>query len=844
MSGESRGRTDSGDPPVPEIILSGPGAVTLNNGASATVQLTVKETRIGQAINLSAAGLPAGVSAVFTPASLPHPVPSQHVSLQLTASATALAAHATVQVKAAAGARSDALPVTLTVVSPFSVATGAPVLSVAASGPESVIVSSSPVKLAAFGHASVPINVQVAAGVSGPVGLAVGSALPGGVTAQFDSAAVTAPSAGGSFVVHLLVNAGGTVASGSTNVVLVARVAGVERAKVTLTLTIVAPFVSGVAPTTGIVPMFQRPGTQVKISGGGFGPGTTVSFGADSPVAAASVASDGSSLLVNVPRTAVTGPLCVISPAGSVAGPGFAVDSYRNTRGCSWVNSDAFQTMVGNTYSFADATALFGTAQTVFNVGPFNVLAPFVALFLAAVDQMLNGNGQCFGMALTSLRFITGQLDARLFPQQAAGAEPGGPSGPDVWTLNGPALGNGTNVSPALSSLIHQQHMAQFSQESINNWVAFHATVTSAAALRTAILQAFSAGGQSGVGALVAMSPSLGEGHVVVAFDIVDTGGGNFDIRVYNPNAPFMATEDTNLAVHTAQVPLSVIHVMSNGDWAFPEWAWTGNIWGLTVTPWNTIPLVPSFPMPEVMAAIATGGAIAGLVPLLLLFATGNAEITQVDDGKGHHLLKGDQLNVDPNTMLTGVRPISALGGLGKKSTPGFVTARKDVLTHTITGKAKGVYTVRSMGRGVATTLSDISIDSGATDAVSVDQGTVTFVPSVDKSVALTVLAVGKSNVPRTATLKTTAAAGAALQLSFDATGETFDYTHHGLSGNYSLELSTHGPHGEALQFSSAATAVAPGDTLTFKPDWSQLANGIPVNVRGTGGALKTQILR
>jgi hypothetical protein len=338
------------------------------------------------------------------------------------------------------------------------------------------------------------------------------------------------------------------------------------------------------------------------------------------------------------------------------------------------------------------------------------------------------------------------------------------------------------------------------------------------------------------------LNPSLGDGHVVVAYEVVDTGSGNFDILVYNPNAPFAPGEDQNATVRATQANLSVIHVMSNGNWSFPEQKWNGGIAGITVTPWNTIPMMPTFPMPEVMATFATAGALTGL---LLLFVAGDAEVTQVSDAQGHTLFANGQVNTDPATMLSGVRPFAALGGLGKKAIPAFVGRRSDALTHTIRGRTGGTYTMTSMAHGVVATLTGVPTSAGAADTISKDQGKVNFTGAADKPVALTLLGVGPSKLPRTATLKTTASAGAAMNFSFDPNAETFNYVHQGAPGNYTLELSSFDANGQALKFTTAAAPVAKGDAITIQPDWKQLAvGGGTIHVRNAAGVVTGRTLK
>jgi len=842
--------------------LHGGVPVTINNGGNATLQLTLTEilsrsdTTIPPAVTLSVTDLPVGVTAELTPSSIPHPI-SQTVTLKLTAAANALASQTTIQVTAASGTHSSSTSILLTVNTPFSFVPGAPVLQIGTKG-ESISSNTTPVKLVALGHVTQPLNLEIADHVKGTVSLAVNTTLPSGVTAQFNPTRLAPPKQGGLVVANLVLTAGATVAVQTVSVTVVAREGGVDRSAFTFPLQIVAPFVSAVAPFSGVVPEFRLPGTRVTITGGGFGPGTAVAFGLDAPVAASSVAADGTSLTAMVPATAASGPLTVKSPAGTATGPSFAVDGYRNTRGYCFSNAKGLTAALGTTFSYEDATALFGANQTVSNFLGINMLAPFVRVFLGACDVILGNIGFCFAMCQTSLRFATRQISVISFPQVTTGLGMG-PAGPDVWTLDGPSFDAGSNPSPALAALIRQQHMAQFSQEGIDNWVSFHLQVQTAAQLRNAILEGFRAGGQSGVGVMIALSPKVGEGHVVVAFDLVDKSAGNFDILVYNPNIAFQVGEDTDSSTHSSQLAASVINAMSNGTWVLPHSDqifgpgvpnWTGNIFGITVTPWDAIPQMPTFPMPEVLATlgVAAGGigAVGALVGLLMAFAVGDAEITQISDGQGHKLLINGQENTDPATRLAGVRTMPALGGLGKKSIPAFVGKTQQALTYSISGKGGKSYNMTAIGHGVVATLADVPISSGATDVVTIDQGKVNFTPSANKAVALNLLGAGKtSKRPQNAVLKTTASAGVAMNFAFDPEAEAFYYAHEGASANYTLELSSFDADGRATKFVSPAAQVLKGDQITFRPDWKQLSQGGgTVSVRSTAGGVASRLLK
>jgi hypothetical protein len=827
-------------PPPPRIILSGGArSVSISSGHSVAIAFSVERLDADAAISLSVPSLPSGITAAFSPSSLPASPAAQQCTLTLSAAPTALAGVSTVRVTATApGALPGYAMVTVTVVSPFSFTPGAPILPIGPSG-QSTVSSQATVTLAAFGKATIPFNLQILAGVAGTISFSTTGALPAGIMAQFSPLALGAPPEPGYIAITLTLSAGASIRPGTFSVSCQVMVNSTARGVFTFPLLLVAPFVSSVSPRVGSVPAFLRPGTSVTITGGGFGPGTAVAFGADTPVGATSIAADGTSLTVTVPPTAASGPLQVVSPAGTAAGaPDFAVDNYRNTRGFSWVNSSAFQNMVGGSYSEADATALFGASQTFIDILGIRFFNPLVDGFLALADAMLDAGGQCYGMSLGSLRFVAGQMGFGGLPQQPAGAEPNGPPGPDAWLLDGPQLGSGTDVSPSLAAFVHQQHLAQLSQESINNWVGFHAGVTSAAGLRSALQRAFTVGGASGMGAIICMNPSTSEGHAVVAYEIADRGSGAFDILVYNSNVPFQPGEDTDPSTRTTQASQSVIKVMSDGTWTFSELGWTGGIFNITVVPWNAIPPNPTIPWVELVA----GGALAAAVIWLV---TGDAAVSQVSDGQGHLLLNQGQWNVDPATMLPGVRPLPAFGGLGMPLPPAFASINRGTLIHTITGSAEGSYDLHWVGNGYGVAMSGVPTVPGTEDTMLTPAGGINFTPAQNKAVSVTVTGIGTpSGLPRAATLQTETSAGALLSLSFDKASETFSYVNAGRPASYSLELSTVDTAGRPVRFAAPPGSAGPGNTLTFKPTWNQLDAGTGIiSIRTPAGEVTNTAL-
>jgi hypothetical protein len=796
-------------------ILASPSTVTLDHGKSASTELLINLAVPHDAVTPTISRLPAGVTFSFDPGSLGRS-PSESAygtKLTLTASGSAPAGERSCIVTA--GTASGSLMVAVT--SPYSMISGAADVSIEASGAPPSISSPFQLMLGAFGSVRAPMNVHVQAGVEGTISFDV-RGLPPGVSAQVDPQTISAMGVG-VYGVETTLSAGAQVTPVTVTVTVDVLLGGLKRGSVSFPLEIVGLSVSFVGPLAGSVPMFGEPGTPVTIEGFGLGPGTTVAFGIDDPVAPTSFAADldgSTSLVVAVPASAVSGALTVTSAAGATAtSSSFAVDSFRNTRGFRFPNDPTFQGLVGSQYTFDDAVALFGRGAT--HIAGIPVPHGLIESFLSAASLILDSVGQCYGFSLASIRFGAGQHSMAGLPTSTP--EPGGPAGPDAWLLEGGVGDHGENLSPSLAAFIHQQHLAQLSQENIDQWLSFHLNVTSAASLRSELLAAFRAEGHNR-GAMVCMEHSLGDGHCVLAYDIADHADGSFDILLYNPNVPFAATEDTEQDSHAGARGSSIINVDVHGNWTLPFLGWTGSLVSLTVVPWDAIPVQPSPPWAE----------MATLAAVFAWVVVGDAELTQVADAGGRTLLADGAWNRDPATQLAGVRTMPALGGLGIESPPAVVGTNAESLTATVVGRAEGTYTTIRISPGSAVELKDVPTKAGSTDTVRLAANTVDFAPSEEKQVTVAMTGIGvSSHRPRTATLSTRASGGAPVGLDFDPASETFAYVHAGASAEFTLELSTIDAAGKPVSYTTRPAVAAQGQTLTFRPDWERLASGVGV---------------
>jgi xyloglucan-specific exo-beta-1,4-glucanase len=208
-------------------VSAGPASLTVSRGASGASTITVARTAgFAGSVAFTAGGLPAGVTAAFSPAS----TTGTASTLTLSASSTATTGPATVTVTGTSG----------TVVRTTTIA-----LTVAAAPTPDYTLSANPAALTVAQGASgtSTISIPRTAGFAGAVALTA-TGLPSGVTAAFNPASTTGTSS------LLTLTASATAATGTANVTVSGTSGALTRTTViALTVTGGGPSNGGVTPT-------------------------------------------------------------------------------------------------------------------------------------------------------------------------------------------------------------------------------------------------------------------------------------------------------------------------------------------------------------------------------------------------------------------------------------------------------------------------------------------------------------------------------------------------------------------------------------------------------------------
>jgi hypothetical protein len=318
--------------------------------------------------------------------------------------------------------------------------------------------------------------------------------------------------------------------------------------------------------STPYLSALQKNGSSLTVYGYGFQQGAVVLFGdpassitgdmqklkqyaAQHGTAPTFLDPGGASLTVNVPRDAVSGHVWVVEPDGTgLRSPQqFTVNDYRNTFGFSFSNFNF-------NINFGMIKGEFGGNQVdiTFFGQDTGIPDPFALLVWGIAAAKLNGNGACFGMALTT------QLLSEYMPSliNSTNGLPNG-AAPTVYNLqrNGP-----------LTAMIEQNHLAQISAEIIGyfkNWqIANSLGLIHASDIYNQV------SGQLAAGHHPIISMQAGANHAVVAYDL-EPGpkhNGDFFIDVYDPNRPFgEATQDGCYNIEQA----SRIYIDPSSGWSF-----------------------------------------------------------------------------------------------------------------------------------------------------------------------------------------------------------------------------------------------------------------------------------
>lgn len=819
------------------VTVSNPMGLICAPGASVDAKVQVVRTGGSTGgVVLSAGGLPAGLTAVF----IPNPMAKDQFTMKLSVAASASASglvKLTVVGKPAspsAGSVARSAEVILSIPRQFEID------RVMATLPPCTVVSI-PVKvsLPPAGFGGTPSSW------SGTVELSV-SGLPAGVSGKLVPSSVSLSKSSPAATVSLEVRDESHAVGGQFTATITGKSPPLAPITAEAVLTRTGPVITDFSPKLADAPRGLRPGTEVTITGGGFcapGPGalvTSVELGNPQAVVKPHwIAPDGRSARVRVPRLATTGPIKVSSVAGTaVSASWLEVRTYRNTYGFSFVNPK-----ISDGVNYGELTEAFGKDQTWITVSfdPCDGI-PIVGWFVDCDIQMslfpnplgliVLGLAQlldacCFGMSLTTVRMMRG--DQSLAPFSPAGAT-------KAWGLDAPP-----SPAPAIHHHVFITALQQLGAEFLHNYakqaMAFFgpgtALLTTTKQVATGIRDQIKALLAAGEHPLIALRDG-GAGHLTVATDLEEPQDGSafYYIHVYDPNIPFLNTENVDSNQHAQrEISLSRIVVDHEGNWTHPGIGWGPHppqnpLSVLAVVPYSATPLRPTFPVTP-----------SGLVTVVF----GSATVTQVEGADGRTLLgPGSELVADPQQRLN-ASPFALLSGR-EGGAQGVVIDERQPVALTLAGNEEGRADVTLLGGRLTAQLSGLAMTPGSVDRIrhNQEQQTVSFkTTDAEKPLHMLVVAQGADEALRTIRLRTTAFREGVDELSYDEGRGAVIYRHEGPETRCSFEIGWTGKDGLPCSFSSRDIEVLPGQETVLQPEsWRRLGRDpVRLIVRGADGS-------
>ncbi len=491
--------------------------------------------------------------------------------------------------------------------------------------------------------------------------------------------------------------------------------------------------------------------------------------------------------------------------------------TYRTTNGYSFVNSDAFQTMVGG-YNWGELKDLYGCQVEVSPFGWCSGIPDPLSLAYVLILNATLQSGQCFGFSLSTLRFLNGQQSLNNFPRVA------GPE--DIWDLVGVRFTNGQNVSPNLSRFIHEEHILQTSANAINVYITQGIGPHTHQGLMQEVTNALNARG-----AVLCMQ-SGGNGHCIVPYAVLPQPNGDFTIENYNPNVPYAANENHANALAQSRI---TVHSANNTYQLGDGSEFSGGLNNIEVFPYALFdsPAAPT--------------SLTGLIDIVFGSTQGTGvKTTQITDSAGHQLLSANgSWNTDPKTRIPNSAVLPVFGGKAVPGTMLLALARGGTYTHTIENHAAGKYQLNLVGRDFGVQLHDIPSNAGDKETIGYSATNSHFsftTTAASKPFDLQLLVRHADKSVRTAHVTGNSKQNMRLEMGFDAAKETFTFQHAGTPGQINIRL-VHTLQNSSAEVSLAPVAVQHGDTVTLKPNWKDLKGANPgtLEIKSANGAIQNR---
>jgi hypothetical protein len=501
--------------------------------------------------------------------------------------------------------------------------------------------------------------------------------------------------------------------------------------------------------------------------------------------------------LLNLPSTAVSGPLRALNDAGVEMARTKDIDvrEYRRTYGFSMSNSSDAGSK--GTYSWADFERTFGDDDTdaCFIVCVHDPIASdYYDQIKADVEA---GTGLCFGYATLSARF-RGYGSGQRFSDYQQNAT-------RAWDIM--PVTDGTPVKRDIVRWFTAQQDKSFVEAKKRN-------MSQSPAEERKLLKDLLA--EQGA-ALISIRQD-GSGHAIIAYGVRDTGDGGMILSTYDSNRPYDPAEQTNSATRADALTKSEITVMADGSWSGGSVDWKGDNSTLVVNS-NLPPVNANLPSTFSLASLfsSTDGSASP------------ATVTGIESG-GKPQLDSDGEPVAGSSV--DLMPLDS----GKGAIPQYELQKGREYELTIKGTNKGSYDHSLLAGGAHASVRGVDTKPGQVDHVTIrpGQASLRFATGAGSAPVTYDLLAKSGKATRTASIAMTAREGGDDEA--ELSGGVLRLAHDGPATKATITL---GSVGEGLPGSvqTAPMSVGRDQRIELKPrSWRTLSGGVGYVVKAKGG--------
>jgi hypothetical protein len=499
---------------------------------------------------------------------------------------------------------------------------------------------------------------------------------------------------------------------------------------------------------------------------------------------------------LNLPSTAVSGPLRAINDAGVVMATTKYIDvtEYRRTYGFSISNSS--DAGAKGTYSWDDFERTFGDDDTdaCFIVCVHDpVASDYYDQIKADVEA---GGGLCFGYATLSSRLRGYGTGQRFSDYQNVSR---------AWDIM--PVADGTAIKRDIVRWFTAQQDKTFVENKKKGMS------QSPAAERTLLKDLLA---QQGA-ALISIRQG-DSGHAVVAYGERDTGDGGMILSIYDSNVPYMTSEEKDSGARAGALGSSEIMVGPDGSWSGASTKWKGDNSTLVVNP-NLPPVDANLPSTFSLASVfssKSGSASPG-------------KITGIEAG-GKPQLDSDGQPVAGSSV--DLMPLDS----GKAALPQYELQKGREYELTVKGINKGAYDHSLLAGGAHASVRGADTKPGQVDHVTIRPGeaSLRFATGASSAPVTYDLLSKAGKATRTASIAMTAREGA--EDDTELSGGVLRLTHDGPATKATITLASVGA-GLPGSVQTAPMSVGRDQRLELKPrSWSALSGGVGYVVKSKSG--------